>query len=215
MSHQALAAVWAQLEVRTDIDNIFCEVIGRNSLESSVLLTDSAELLSSSFELVVFFKVIFDLQRTYSQGLRSSSACPHLLRPQQLLFGIIYLLRLKRRIFHRSGDTSDQYVAKRSFIIQTVVSGLRALWLRRYPLTPEKIDQLRSSFHEAWSRDELIGIDSFLIHTLCQVMLENIYELSNPPLALSYPACKAVTLRDYSSGLVGYLPSFMASMAII
>jgi len=210
MSHHSLAAIWAQLETRTDIDNILCEVIGRNSLEASVLLTDSAEVLSSSLHLVVFFKVIFDLQRTYSQGLRPSSECPHLLRPKQLLLGIVYLLRLKCRVFHRSGDTSDQYVAKRSFIAQTLVSGLRALWLRRYPLTPDEINQLRSSFHEAWDRDELKGLDLFLIQTICQGTLQELYELSNQPSELSYPACKEVTLRDYSTGLVSNLPSPMA-----
>ena len=210
MSHHSLAAIWAQLEMRTDIYNILCEVIGRNDLECSSPLTDSADSSNSSLHLVVFFKVIFDLQRTYLQALKLSPECPYLLRPQQLLLAIVHLLRLKCRIYHRSDDTSDRYVAERSFVVQTLVSGLRAMWLRRYRLKPNEIAQLRSSFREAWDRDALNDLDSFLVHTLCHQMLQQLYEPSDPPSDLSYAACREVTLRDYSTGLVSDLSSFMA-----
>jgi hypothetical protein len=64
MSHQSLAAIWIQLEARTDIDNILRDLIGQNSLESSVLDVNSDKLLNSSTRLIVFAKAIFDLQRT-------------------------------------------------------------------------------------------------------------------------------------------------------
>jgi hypothetical protein len=208
MSHHSFAAAWTQLETRTDVDNILCELIGQNNLESSVLVTGSDELLNTSLRLIVFFKVIFDLQRTYLQCWRFSSESPRLLQPRQLFLAIVYLLRSKSRIFCRSEDTSEQYVAKRSFIAQALVSGLRALWLRKHSLSPDEITQLRSTFREAWDGDKLDDLDSFLIQTLCPRMLEELFKLSDPPSELSHPACGEVELRDYSTGLVSALALF-------
>jgi hypothetical protein len=212
MSHQSFAAIWIELQTRTDIDNILCELIGRNSLESSVLATDSDELLDSSLRLTVSVKAIFDLQRTYSQCSRPSGECPHLLRPRQLFLAILYLLRIKSRVFCRSEDTSTQYVAKRSFVAQTLVSGLRALWFRMHSLSRDEITQLRSMFEEAWDGDELYGLDKFLIRTLCRMILE---ELSDPQPVLIHPACGEVKLRDYSTGLVSALAWFEAITRLI
>jgi hypothetical protein len=210
MSHQSFVAVWTQLETRTDVGNILCELIGQNSLESSVLDTGSDEFLNASLHLIVFFKVIFDLQRTYLQYLELSPESPHLLQPRQLFLAIIYLLRTKSRVFRRSEDTSEQYVTKRSFIAQALVSGLRALWLRKHSLSQDEITQLQSTFEEAWGGDKLNSLDSFLINKLCSGILDNLLQPSDPPSKLSYPACREVSLRDYCTGLVSALTSLKA-----
>lgn len=205
MSHQSFAAVWIQLEARTDIDNILRELIGQNSLESSVLVANSDELLNSSLRLIVIVKVIFDLQRTYSQCSTPSSESSHLLQPRQLFLAIIYLLRIKSRVFRRSEDTSPQYATQRSFLAQALVSGLRALWLRKYSFPEDDIFQLRDTFNEAWNGDELNDLDGFLIRILRHIILKG---FSDPRPELSRPACGQVQLRNYSTGLVSALASF-------
>jgi hypothetical protein len=199
MSHLHFAEVWIQLEKRTDIDNILCELIGQHTLESSILGNDSDELLNSTLRLAVYVKAIFDLQRTYSLPSGSSWHSPHLLRPKQLFLAIVYLIRLKSRVFRQSSAPTTRYVEQRSFMAQALVSGLRALWLRKYQLCADERIQLRHAFQEAWGGYEVAGFDSFLIRTLCPKMLE---ELSCPPSDLSSPACGEVALRDYDTGLV-------------
>jgi hypothetical protein len=204
MSHRSFTAIWIQLEARTDIDNILRELIGQNSLESSVLV-NSDELLNSSLRLIVFVKVIFDLQRTYSQCSTPSSESSHLLQPRQLLLAIIYLLRLKSTVFRRSEDTSTQYATQRSFLAQALVSGLRALWLRKCSFPEDDIFQLQDTFDEAWKGDELDHLDEFLIGILRRMISKG---LPHPRSELSHPACGQVQLRNYSTGLVSALASF-------
>jgi hypothetical protein len=205
MSHQAFAAIWIQLQARTDIGNILRELIGQHSLESSVLVDNSDELLNSSLRLIVFVKVIFDLQRTYSQCSTPSSESPRLLQPRQLFLALIYLLRLKSRVFCRSEDTSIQYATQRSFLAQALVSGIRALWLRKCPFPEDDIFQLRDTFNEVWNGDVLNYLDGFLIRILRRMILEG---LSDPQSELSRPACGQVQLQNYSTGLVSALASF-------
>lgn len=202
MSHPHFAEVWIQLEKRTDIDNILCELIGQHTLESSILGDDSDELLNSTLRLAVYLKAIFDLQRTYSLPSGSSWHSPHLLRPKQLFLAIVYLIRLKSRVFRQSNAPTTHYAEQRSFVAQALVSGLRTLWLRKYPLSPDEIIQLRDAFQEAWGGHEVAGFDGFLIWTLCPKILE---ELSCPSSDLSSPACGEVALRDYDTGLVSTL----------
>ncbi|KAH0565199.1 hypothetical protein GP486_001415, partial [Trichoglossum hirsutum] len=198
MSHPHFAEVWIQLEKRTDIDNILCELIGQHNLETSVLDDDSSELLNSTLRFTAHVKAIFDLQRTYSLPSETSHHSPHLLRPRQLFLTIVYLLRLKSRVFHQPNAPTTHYVDQRSFMAQAVVSGLRTLWLQKYQPSQDEIDQLRSVHHEAWDGDDLTGSDNFLIRTLCPKIFD---ELSCPSSSLSSPACGEVKFRDYDTGL--------------
>lgn len=207
MSHRAFATLWMQLEMRTDINNILQELIGQNSLESVVLPDDSDGLLEISLHLAVLLRVIFDLQRTYYQHPRSDSHCPYLLQPDQLLLAILYLLRLKSRVFRRLEDISEYYIAKRSFIAQTVVSGLRALWLSKPALSQQKKDQLLNKFRDAWESDRLNNRDEFLVRTVCAKIIDELTGLLVPSSDLATPACGKAQLRDYSAGLVGHLAS--------
>jgi hypothetical protein len=203
MSHAHLAEVWIQLEKRTDIDNVLCELVGQHSLESSVMDDGSDELLDSALRLAVYVKAIFDLQRTYSFPQASLQQHPlHFLRPRQLFLAIVYLIRLKIRVFRQPNAPTTYYVEQRSFMAQVIVSGLRALWLRKYQLSPDEVLQLRGAYHEAWGGDDVAGFDGFLIQTLCPKMFD---ELSCPSSSLSNPACGEVELRDYDTGLVSAL----------
>ena len=198
MSHQTFAAIWVHLEARTDIDNVLREIIGQNSLESSVSLNPD-ELLNSSVRLIIFVKVIFDLQRTYSQSSVPSTKSPHLLQPRQLFLAIIYLLRLKSKVFCRSKDTSTEYVSQRSFLAQTLVSGLRALWLRRHAFPVNDIELLSRTLDDAWKGDKLNDLEKFLVK-----LQHNISKrLSDPSSSeMSRPACGQVQIRVDSTRLV-------------
>ena len=204
MSHHTFAALWIQLKARTDIDNILRETIGQHSLESSSFV-DSDELLRSSLRLIVLFKVIFDLQRTYSQCSTPPVDSSHLVQPRQLFLAILYLLRLKTKVFCRSEDTSMQYATQRCFLAQVLVSGLRALWLRRYSFSKNNIMRLEGAFDENWKGDELSGLEKYLYRILRRMISEG---LSDPSSDLSRPACGQVQLRNYSFGLVSALTSF-------
>jgi hypothetical protein len=209
MSHHAFASLWMQLEKRKDIDNILNELVGRYSLESSVLSDDSDNLLNSSLSLAVVLRAIFDLQRTYLQCSRPASL--YLLQPSKLLFAIIFLLRIKCRVTRLFEDKSEPCVTKRSFIAQTLVSGLRALWLWNYPLGQDKITQLRNTFQTAWkANEELNSRDTFLVRTLCERIVDELggFPVPSsvvPPSGLAQPACGQTQLRDYSTGLVSIL----------
>jgi len=200
MSHHAFAALWMQLETRTDINNILSELVGRNSLESSVLPDHSDDLLETTLGLSVILRVIFDLQRTYLQSPRPELQSLYLLQPSQLLLAIVHLLRLKSRVFYHSRDRiSEHFVAQRSFIAQTLVSSLRALWLWNNPLGPNEIVQLQVAFQNAWEEDDLSARDGFLIRILCAKIIN---ELSGRPAtssSLAFPACGHIQLRDYTT----------------
>jgi hypothetical protein len=203
MSHQDFAKVWIQLEKRADIDNILRELIGQHALETSTLGHDSERLLTSSLHLAVYMKTIFDLQRLYALHPESSRLSSHLLQAKQLLLAIIYLIKLKSGLFRHSqastADATPQCEEYRSFMAQALVSGLRALLLRKYQMSPDERNHLRQAFEESWGSDRDVALDDFLIRTLCPKMLD---ELCSPLSDLSSPACGEGTLRDYDTGLV-------------
>ena len=206
MSHHTFATVWMQLKARTDIDNILCETIGHYNLESSIPVS-SDETLRDSLRLVVFFKVVFDLQRTYSQCSNSSAESAYLLQPKQLFLAIIHLIHLKARVYRRPRDTSVQFTTHRCFLAQTLVSGLRALWLRKYDLSKDQISFLQRELNEAWKGEELTGLEKFIHQIVRRTILEGLGDLNSD---LSRPACGQAQLQSYSTGLVSFLDVFQA-----
>lgn len=116
---------------------------------------------------------------------------------------ILYLLRLKSKVFRRFENISAHYTSKRSFIAQALVSGLRALWLSKPTLSSYHKAQLRDKFYDAWRGDSLNHHDEFLVNALCADMIRELTGPSVPPSGLALSAHKKIQLRDYSAGLVG------------
>lgn len=198
MSHRAFAALWLQLENRIDIDNIVCELIGRHNLESCSLAANSEQLQHASCGLAIFLRVVFDLQRTYLQCPRPALHAARFLRPSKLLSAVIYLFRVKAAIFASVAGNPEQYENKRSFVVQALVSGLRALWLWRHPFSKDEMNPLRT-FCGEWN--ESGDLDTFH-KRLCSSVINEIADLEELPSDLSFPACRVVNLQDYSTGLV-------------
>ena len=205
MSHRSLAAVWAQLELRIDIDNIVCELIGQHALEVSALDVRSSEQLSSSLRLAILLKVIFDLQRAYPQDFPSAPCPPYLLQPRRLFLAIVYLLSTKSTVLPISDDPLMAYREYRSLFARALVSGLRALSLRTYELTPDEFSQIQTAFQNAWGEESYLNkVDGFIIRELCSQMLGQLCRRSSE---LSVPACGKVAPQDYATGLVSNLMS--------
>jgi hypothetical protein len=202
MSHHAFATLWMQLERRKDIDNILSELVGRHSLEGSVLPDDSDGLLNASLSVAVVLRVVFDLQRTYLQSPKPKVS--YLLQPRKLLAAIVFLLRTKSKISRLFEDRSEHCLIKRSFIAQTLVSGLRALWLWNHPLPTDEISQLRNAFQKAWVQEELNSRDTFMVHKLCGNIIDGLARLripspNTPSSDIAQPACGQAQLQDYSN----------------
>ena len=205
MSHRLIADIWTQLEGRTDIDNILREVVGQYSFESSVA-SDPEELQRLSLRLVVFLKVVFDLQRTYVPCLTDPCKSSHLLQHKQLCFAVIHLVRIKSEVFHHHAGISTQYIAYRSFLARALVSGLRALWLHKRPFP----SQLREKIQEAWKLEveNLNDQEKFLIRLVGQMQEAC---LQDPESELSSPACGQIELRNQDRVIVRALKSFTYS----
>lgn len=201
MSHQHLASVWSVLQLRSDIDHILRELIGRHALDASLCATDAHRLRTVSFQYIVSLKAIFDLQRTYLQSSNPTFESRSAVLQHDLLFlAIMHLLGVKsesfsyRKVLHDHGKYC-------SFLAQTLLSGLRALLLQRQSLSSEEHKMLIDRFDEVWKDEQLESVDHFIIKWLCRQMIQ---ELANDLEDSTYaqPACGTVNLPDFFEKLV-------------
>lgn len=137
MSHPLVAAVWEQLS-RYDVANILREIVGEHAAELAVLqvqrgLVSNIELLT---RMVFWVKAIFDLQRTYLQGVSGVADCnpyvvPYLLSSDMVYSTLMYLVRLKTELFPSSTATIREFAQYRYFLAQTLLAGVRVLLFKR------------------------------------------------------------------------------------
>lgn len=201
MSHQHSASVWSVLQLRTDIDQILRELIGRHSLDVSLCGTDGHRFRAVSFRYLVSLKAIFDLQRTYLQSSNPTFESRSALLQHDLLFlAIMHLLGVKADSFSSQRGLPDhgKYC---SFLAQVLLSGLRALLLRRQCLSSEEHEMLINRFDEVWKDEQLESVDHFIIKWLCRQIIQ---ELSKDLQDSMYaqPACGIVNFPDFCDKLV-------------
>lgn len=197
MSHKAVAAVWAGLQRRPDIDHILRELIGQYSLDLSLHRGDHHRLRDISYNHIVALKTIFDLQRTYLQSSHLSHESRSSLLHHDLLFAaIVHLLDLKAET-HRFPDHHSYC----SLLAQVLLSGLRALLLRKRSLTSKDFDTLTNRFDEVWAGERLEDVTLFVVQSLCRRIIQEFFK-DTPSSKYASPACGIVHLPDFFHKLV-------------
>jgi hypothetical protein len=142
MTYLALAKVWIHLQPRLDTSNIIREILGQYAL--SVAGKQSEIVRALSFRFVVWMKVIFDMQRTYSQSAGPSTASiPYLVHPRLLFAAIYKIVDIRSQVYGDVSEVDSVYLEHRCFVAQVLLSGLRALLLRKGEFSATEILGIR------------------------------------------------------------------------
>ncbi|KAE9369743.1 hypothetical protein N431DRAFT_560502 [Stipitochalara longipes BDJ] len=206
MALEDLANVWILLQERIDIGHIIPEIIGHFSLSSVGKLPPAAQ----HFSFFVWAKVIFDLQRTYSQSSNPSPATQaYLIQPRILLATIHYVLDLKLQLYPHQRRVDKHTLAQRYFVARVLQSGLRALQLRRKPndkLSIEEIEVFKdiSALHEliqSWKSEAVENPDEQFILRKCETAILQVSEGPGSNSVWHRPACGSCELRDNKNSL--------------
>jgi hypothetical protein len=207
MSHQLVAALWEQLR-RHDLANILREIIGQHALDLSVLYLQEDPIPdpTPSMRTVFWIKTFFDLQRTYLQGNTAGHdtdplVVPYLL-PSDLVYStIMFMIQLKTRLFPGHSATQGDFSSQRLDILQTILSGVRVILLRKETLPAEKKYTLAKALHTAWHHGRLSEGEKCLVYELLPEGIDQIpqYEMEDVPVS-PFDA----RLPPWSSGLVNY-----------
>ncbi|KAI9893088.1 MAG: hypothetical protein M1814_000635 [Vezdaea aestivalis] len=201
MSHRAFASVWVGLQGRLDIDNIVNELIGTHALQKSDDAVGNPERLRQlALDLVVALRTIFDLQRTYLQASEPSfEAQASLLSADLLRRAISYLINIKATVITLSNE-HPSHKEDCDLLAHALLSGLRALLLRKQTLAAPEHRRLVISFNEAWVDEELDDSCHFVVKWLCERI---IHQLGTPLQndQCIYPAYGTADLQDYFDGL--------------
>lgn len=172
MSHQLVAAVWEQLG-RADIANILREIIGDHATQLAISQVQNGLVVDiEPLVLMVFWiKAVFDLQRSYLQGLTSARDChPSLHRyllPSETIYStLMYLIRVKAELMPMTTVTVRDHAQYRYSLAETVLAGVRLLLLRRGGLHGEMKSNLERAMKTAWQHPGLSSAESYLIKVL-------------------------------------------------
>lgn len=202
--HRLLADVWQHLQGRTDIPSILREIIG--SFEFA-LLEDESRRTDESIRTVIWIKTIFDLQRCYLSGNATGvHDCPpyvlSYLLPSELLFStVIYLINVKTRLFpSQTTLLTREFTRPRHILVQTLLSGLRLLLLRKEKLTLQEARRLQNAVNTSWKEDRLHGVERFVVSDLFAAVLDSVNETAcDNPYSAEFSNAR---LPSYAAGLV-------------
>lgn len=181
MSHPLVAAVWEQLG-RRDLANILREIIGEHAAEIAVSQIQDgtqASKVESLTRSVFWIRAIFDLQRTYMQGLRSihdgqSSFLHYLLPSDVILSAVMYLVQVKTSLFPCSTTTAPDLVRYRHFLAHTLLAGIRLLLLRGENLSPDAKFNMERVIRSAWQDPDLSSVERYLVSDLLPKAINSI-----------------------------------------
>ncbi|KAL5042924.1 hypothetical protein BDW71DRAFT_133056 [Aspergillus fruticulosus] len=176
MSHPLAAAVWEQLG-RRDLENILHEIIGEHaaSLAASLPLSAGhhghAPDMESLTQSVLWIQTLFNVQRTYLQGLATSQDChpyfvPYLVSSDIIFSTLMYLAKVKIDLFPCAKPTASDSLRYRQLIGHTFLVGIRLLVLRGEPMNSETKFRLERAMRSAWEHPDLSKSESFLINDL-------------------------------------------------
>ncbi|KAI9376270.1 hypothetical protein BJX61DRAFT_552594 [Aspergillus egyptiacus] len=172
MSHPLVAAVWEQLG-RRDLENILHEIIGEHAASLAVSggqygQTSEMESLTQS---VLWIQTLFNMQRTYLQGLATMRDChpyfvPYLISSEVIYSSLMYLVKVKTELFPCTKPTPPEFMRYRHLITQTLLVGIRLLILRGDDIDSEMKFRLERAMRSAWEHPDLSISESFLISDL-------------------------------------------------
>jgi hypothetical protein len=197
-----LVKVWILLQARVDTESIVREILGHFSL-STVGKTPSATLFFSFF---MWIKVIFDLQRTYSQSPEPTLESRSYLLPPSTLFTVVHHILERRIQVYPQGQCMDEKnIRQRYFVARALLSGLRALQLRANEGLPDisndKIEKLRELVASWWTEAKGNPSEQFVLEK-CQIAISNIIQRPEADSVWQKPACGICELRDSQKVLV-------------
>lgn len=172
MSHPLVAAVWEQLG-RADIANILREIIGDHAVQLAVSQVQNALVadIEPLVRMVFWIKAIFDLQRSYLQGLTNTHDChpsllPYLLSSDMIYSTLMYLIRVKAQLLPMTASTVRDRTQYRYYLAEALLAGVRLLLLRGESLHPEMKSNLERAMKTAWQHPGLSSVESYLINVV-------------------------------------------------
>ncbi|OCK85328.1 hypothetical protein K432DRAFT_400416 [Lepidopterella palustris CBS 459.81] len=226
--HQLVAEAWRYLEGRHDIADILREILGQHALDSShQVQEDTAGNIEVSLRIIIWIKVILDLQRTYLSGNVSGvNECPPYLLPCLLpsepVFSIImYLIQVKSKLFpSQTTIMTREFASQRYFIAQTILSGFRLLLLRNEIVSPQNKRLLQRAIIYAWQHDRLTGVEQFVVSDVFSELLDQIPTDESQVRESFVSEWAKAHLPTFSAGLYpldirtdAFLPDVMANLA--
>ncbi|KAL4938002.1 hypothetical protein BDV06DRAFT_215452 [Aspergillus oleicola] len=172
MSHPLVAAVWEQLG-RRDLENILHEIVGEHAASLAVSTAHHGHTLDieSLTQSVIWIQTLFNVQRTYLQGLATSRDChpyfvPYLISSNIIYSAVMYLTKVKTDLFPCSKPTPTESLRYRQAIGHTLLVGIRILMLRGESMNSETKFRLERAMRSAWEHPDLSMSESFLINDL-------------------------------------------------
>ncbi|KAL4926912.1 uncharacterized protein BDV17DRAFT_138167 [Aspergillus undulatus] len=172
MSHPLVAAVWEQL-YRRDLKNILHEIIGEHAASLAVFAGHGGRApdMESLTQSVLWIQTLFNVQRTYLQGLANSRDChpyfaPYLISSDTIYSTLMYLTKVKTDLFPCSKPTAIEFLRYRQLMGHTLLVGIRLLLLRGEAMNSEAKFRLERAMRSAWEHPDLSMAESFLINDL-------------------------------------------------
>lgn len=208
MSHPLVAAVWEQLG-RADIANILREIIGDHAAQLAVSQVQNGLVadIESLVRMVFWIKAIFDLQRTYLQGLTSVRDCqpsllPYLLPSEMIYSTLMYLIRVKAQLLPMTASTVRDRTQYRYYLAEALLAGVRLLLLRGESLHSEMKSNLDRAMKTAWQHPGLSRVESYLINVVLPRAISDIGCADSPTDKGFSGTSRRFALPSYVVGLV-------------
>jgi hypothetical protein len=198
MATRAIVEVWSLLQSRRDTTNLLRELVGDYTL--SVTGKPVQTILALSFRLLVWIKVIFDMQRTYSQNIDPSfESKSKLIDPSTLFATIRHIIDIQYRVYGRQAGVSEEYLSQRCFIAGVVLSGLRALLLREGSFPPDEVEDMRAHISEWRTKARRLYLEVSILDK-CQYALDSMLSseeaVGTSDILVHRPACDVLELPD-------------------
>ncbi|KAL2835056.1 hypothetical protein BDW59DRAFT_168359 [Aspergillus cavernicola] len=172
MSHPLVAAVWEQLG-RRDLENILHEIIGEHTASLAVCggQYSHASDLEALTRSVLWIQTLFNVQRTYLQGLATMRDChpyfvPYLISSEITYSTLMYLTKVKMELFPCAKPTPPELMRYRHLMANTLLVGIRLLILRGENVNSEMKFRLERAMRSAWEHPDLSNSERFLINDL-------------------------------------------------
>ncbi|KAL3482444.1 hypothetical protein BJX99DRAFT_2636 [Aspergillus californicus] len=180
MSHPLVAAVWEQLG-RRDLENILHEIIGEHASSLAVHGGQYSRVgdLEALTRSVQWIQTLFNVQRTYLQGLATMRDChpyfiPYLISSEIIYSTLMYLTKVKTELFPCTKPTPPELMRYRHLVAHTFLVGIRLLILRGENASSEMKFRLERAMRSAWEHPDLSSSERFLINDLLPRAITNI-----------------------------------------
>lgn len=205
MPDPAVMEVWALLQSRRDATNILREIVGDYAL--SIIGKPPDILFMLSFRLLVWTKVLFDMQRTYLQNVNpSTESLSRLVDPNTLFMTIRYILDIRFKVYNLRVGFSEEYLFQRRFIAGVLLSGLRALLLRgEGNYSARDIEDMQAQITVWQEAAQKFGLETAILDKCkyaVDTILSSIETGRKSDIKVDRPGCDILKLPDSEEPLV-------------